>query len=69
MPPLWRNTERAFWFAVAKEYTSEVAAMSVGAVQADETYWYRDRGDMPPFMLAQLKAGSSRLTNARKLLR
>ncbi|BAS13175.1 transposase for insertion sequence element IS1086 [Arthrobacter sp. Hiyo8] len=54
-PSLRRDTERAFWRAIATGCTSEVAATSVGVSQAAGTRWFRDRGGMPTFMLTSPK--------------
>ncbi len=46
-----RDVERAFWRRIAKGFSSEDAALAVGASQAAGSRWFRERGGMATFML------------------
>src|SRR5579871_195409 len=53
-PSLRRDVERLFWREIANGWTSEDAALAVGASQAAGSRWFRERGGMPTFMLVPL---------------
>jgi IS30 family transposase len=53
-PSLRRDVERLFWHEIANGWSSEEAALVVGASQAAGSRWFRERGGMPTFMLARL---------------
>ncbi len=55
-PSLRRDVERLFWREIGKGLSSEDAALAVGASQAAGSRWFRERGGMPTFMLAQPSA-------------
>jgi IS30 family transposase len=46
--------ERLFWHEIGKGLSSDDAAVAVGASQAAGSRWFRERGGMSTFMLAQL---------------
>ncbi len=48
-----RELERAFWCEIAKGLSSEEAGVVVGASSAAGSRWFRERGGMPTFMLAE----------------
>ncbi|WP_084008676.1 IS30 family transposase [Planomonospora sphaerica] len=51
-PSLRREIEHAFWREIAKGLTSEEAAVAVGASSAAGSWWFRERGGMPTFMVS-----------------
>lgn len=53
-PSLRCDVERLFWREIAKGLTSEEAAIAVGASQATDSRWFRERGGMSTFMFAPL---------------
>jgi hypothetical protein len=48
-----REVERLFWREIAKGLSSEEAGVAVGASQAAGSRWFRERGGMSTFMLAE----------------
>lgn len=50
-PSLRRDVERAFWGRIADGFSSDDAALAVGASQAVGGRWFRVRGGMVTFML------------------
>ena len=53
-PSLRRDIERLFWHEIAKGLSSEEAALTVGASQAVDSRWFRERGGMATFMIKPL---------------
>jgi IS30 family transposase len=48
-----REVERLFWREIAKGLSSDDAGVAVGASSGAGSRWFRERGGMPTFMLAE----------------
>jgi len=48
-----REVERLFWREIAKGLSSDDAGVAIGASSAAGSRWFRERGGMPTFMLAE----------------